>query len=85
MTCRYYYFASEPITLIHLVGEREMMRECRRHFSDEGPQGGNCSVLPGYLHYQLGNQTDITHTLTHTLVLILQVHNYQFNTPAGAL
>lgn len=29
-------------------------------------QGGNSSELPGYLHYLLGNQIDITHTHTHT-------------------
>lgn len=27
-------------------------------------QGGNSSELPGYLHYLLGNQIDITHTHT---------------------
>lgn len=39
-------------------------------------QGGNSSELPGYLHYLLGNQIDITHT--HTRARSMLLPNYQF-------
>lgn len=51
-------------------------------------QGGNSSELPGYLHYLLGNQIDITHT--HARARARSMHGYccfptiNFNMPTGA-
>lgn len=44
-------------------------------------QGGNSSELPGYLHYLLGNQIDITHTHTHGYCCFPTIN---FNMPTGA-